>query len=123
MSSMRIKRKLPPAPRTATSSVRHEGYTGTGVYTHESKPMRTPLDEFRLTDQTKYNAHIGQIEASKSRRELAMKMAVNGVSDEDISKATGYTKEYVRKLRSKWKTEGIDIPEKKRGRRCKEQRE
>ena len=44
MHSMKIKRPLPPAPKTATKTVRNDHLVGYGVYTYESPVPHTVMD-------------------------------------------------------------------------------
>ena len=58
-------------------------------------------------------------EASEKRRAIVAAMAREGYSDEAIAEEMGYCKGSVRRILSIMRREGKEIPERKRGVKCK----
>ena len=118
-SSMKIKRELPPAPKTATKTVHDPRYLGDGRFTHVHKPTASPIDDFGRSDRAVENAHKAQQDIKSKRHALVKKMALEGASDEEIVKASGYALGSVRRMLWQWRQEGEDIPKREKGRKKK----
>ena len=82
-----IKRKLPPAPPTATKAVRNDRMLGYGAYTYEI-PVPASQIELRIPP-TKSDS-----KAAEAEREIKaiLDMAREGRTATEISEATGYSR-------------------------------
>lgn len=56
---------------------------------------------------------------AERRHDMIARLAREGLSDAEISEQTGYKPNSVRRLIGKMRRDGIDIPERKRGVKCK----
>ena len=118
-SKCSIKRKLPPAPKTATKTVHDPRYLGDGRFTHIHNPTASPIDDFGRAERALENAQKTQQEIKRKRHELVKKMAMEGASDEEIVKASGYSIGSVRRMLWQWRQEGEDIPKREKGKKKK----
>ena len=108
-----IKRKLPPAPPTATKTVRNDRMLGFGVYTYEA-PVPPTVLELRIPP-TKSNS-----KAAEAEREIKviLDMAREGRTATEISEATGYSRARVVQVVGRFAEYGAKLtPEPKKRRR------
>ena len=119
-SKCSIKRKLPPAPKTATKTVHDPRIIGDGRYTAFHRPSPSPIDSFGHSEKAVANSHKAQSEKMLKRQAIVKELARKGASDEEISQASGYALGSVRRLLWKWRQDGEDIPVREKGRKkCK----
>lgn len=116
MSSMKILRKLPPAPKTATKPVYDPKYVGVGRHLYIHKP-NAPLEGFPPDKKAIINGHKTQTETARRKREMVKNMALAGAEYAEISEATGYKIDSVRRIVRLFREDGVHIPERKRGRK------
>lgn len=115
-SSMKIKRPLPKAPRTATKTVHDNRFLGEGINTYIHKPSPSPMDDFGQSEHTKENASRHKKLEMERKHKIMKVMLKEGATDAEIAEATGYTQQTVHTLIRDMKRQGIDIPDRKRGR-------
>ena len=122
-STMRIKRHLPKAPFPPSKPIRNDHYyvnhAGELVYNGKS-----PLDNVAnigqaVTEQSKRNSHAYQTARKAKRYAIIRQMAKEGASYQEMAEETGYTLESVRTALKQMREAGEDIPELKRGPKCK----
>ena len=122
-STMRIKRHLPKAPFPPSKPIRNDHYyvnhAGELVYNG-----RSPLDTVAsigqaVTEQSKRNSHAFQTSRKARRYAIIRQMAKEGASYQEMAEETGYTLESVRTALKQMREAGEDIPELKRGPKCK----
>ena len=113
-STMRIKRKLPPVPRPATKPQIHKNLYGEGIWIHEAKPQIQ--SHMELHEKTAA-ARARQTGIAEKRHDMVRRLAKEGMSDADIATRTGYRPESVRKILWRMRKEGLDAPERERGRK------
>ena len=120
---MRIKRHLPKAPFPPSKPIRNDHYyvnhAGELVYNG-----RSPLDTVAsigqaVTEQSKRNSHAYQTARKAKRYAIIRQMAKEGASYAEMAEETGYTLESVRTAIKRMREAGEDIPELKRGPKCK----
>ena len=112
-SKCSIKRKLPPAPPTATKTIRNDRMLGFGVYTYEA-PVPPTVLELRIPP-TKSNS-----KAAEAEREIKviLDMAREGRTATEISEATGYSRARVVQVVGRFAEYGAKLtPEPKKRRR------
>lgn len=119
-STMRIKRPLPKAPKTATKTVHDNRFLGEGINTYIHKPSPSPMDDFGQSENTKENAARSKKQEMERKHKIMKSLLKEGATDEEIAAATGYSNGSVRKILAKWRREGVDVPDRKRGRKKNE---
>ena len=122
-ASMRIIRKLPPAPEP-TKPKKTNSYTSDAgnVVLFKPSPISTVADMDRhVSEQTKKNSiesrRATHTANAHEKWERMIKMAGDGWSDKEIAEALGYTEKYVRERLKRLRRSGVKIPERRRG--CK----
>ena len=113
-STMRIKRHLPPAPeptRERKDPRRHSS----GLPMRKLSPVKGFNDE-AVRERVKATCKKRQ-EVAKHRREIVARMVTAGNTDVEIMEATGYSLSSVRRIASMMRNEGIDIPQRQKGRK------
>lgn len=91
-----------------------------GVLPYKIGPLSNVADMDRAkTEQSVRNSHAKQKSIASRKHERVVKMAIDGWSDKDIGEAVGYTPRYVQELLKDLRKSGVDIPERKRGRKKK----
>ena len=113
-STMRIKRKLPPAPKP-TRDRRDPNFDAFGHPIKALGPVKGFNDE-AVKERVKATCKKRQ-EVAKHRREIVARMVTAGNTDAEIMKATGYSLSSVRRIASMMRNEGIDIPQRQKGRK------
>lgn len=112
-SKCSIKRKLPPAPPTATKTVRNDRMLGYGAYTYETQ---VPVSQIELRiPPTKSDS-----KAAEAEREIKtiLDMAREGRTATEISEATGYSRARVVQVVGRFAEYGAKLtPEPKKRRR------
>lgn len=120
---MKIKRHLPCAPFPPSKPKRNDhcyvNHAGELVYNGKS-----PLDNVAhigqaVTEQSKRNSHAFQTSRKAKRYAIIRQMAKEGASYQEMAEETGYTLESVRTALKQMREAGEDIPELKRGPKCK----
>ena len=113
-STMRIKRKLPPAPQP-TRSFHNPALEDDLVTIRRASPVKTFAEE-DLRGRVAEIVEKRQMVASERHNVVAM-LARDGLPYEEIAEKTGYKLSSVRRLVKKLRTEGEDIPLRQRGRK------
>ena len=112
LSSMRILRKLPPVPRPATKPQSHPNLYGEGIWIHEAKEqIQSHMDLHEKASA----ARARQTGEAEKRHDVLARLARDGLSDVEIAELTGYKPDSVRRLISKMRREGQEIPIRKKG--------
>ena len=107
------KRELPPAPKTATKTVRNDHLVGYGVYTYESPVPQTVMD-LRIPPTR------SDSQAAERERELKtiLDLAREGKTATEISEATGCSKVRISQTINRFAEYGAKLtPEPKRKKR------
>ena len=120
-SSMKIKRPLPKAPRTATKTVHDNRFLGEGINTYIHKPSPSPMDDFGQSEHTKENASRHKKQEMERKHKIMKTMLEAGATDTEIAAATGYSNGTVRKILTQWRRAGMDVPDRRRGRKRNEE--
>ena len=102
---------LPDAPeptRAAYKPVKREAV---------KSPIATFADR-RVREQVRAKARVRRAGKAEKRHDEIAKLAQAGMSDEQIAEETGYKKDSIRRIVNQMRREGVDIPHRKRGRKC-----
>lgn len=119
-STMRIKRPLPKAPKTATKTVHDNRFLGEGINTYIHKPSPSPMDDFGQSENTKENASRHKKQEMERRHKIMKTLLEAGATDAEIAAATGYSNGTVRKILTQWRRAGVELPDRRRGRKKNE---
>ena len=119
-SSMKIKRPLPKAPRTATKTVHDNRFLGEGIKTYIHKPSPSPMDDFGQSENTKENASRHKKQEMERRHKIMKTLLEAGATDAEIAAATGYSNGTVRKILTQWRRAGVELPDRRKGRKKNE---
>lgn len=117
-STMRIKRKLPPVPRPATKPQVHKNLCGEGIWIHEVKPQ---IPSHMDLHEKSAAARARQTGKAEKKHDMIKRLAAEGLSDAEIAYRTGYKPESVRRILSKLRREGEDIPLRRKGRKANDE--
>lgn len=111
---------LRPIPWPATKPYHDPMIWGEGVVSMHrvEKPIPT-FDAETVKSQTIAKARARAAGKAEKRHDLVARLAREGMSYEDIAEKTGYKADSVRRMIGKMRSEGMDIPERKRGRKKK----
>ena len=113
-SSMRIIRKLPPAPRP-TRDYRNPYLDAFGNRISMPSPVKGFSDE-KIRERVKECCEKRKKTAAE-KQAIVVKMALEGKTDKEMMEATGYAKDSVRRIINMKRNEGLDIPARKKGRK------
>ena len=120
-STMRIKRELPKTDqRLVTKTVHDNRFLGEGINTYIHKPSPSPMDDFGQSENAKENASRHKKQEMERKRKIMKTMLEAGATDAEIASATGYTYATVRKILTQWRHAGVEVPDRKRGRKKNE---
>ena len=120
-STMRIKRTLPKTDqRLVTKTVHDNRFLGEGINTYIHKPSPSPMDDFGQSEHTKENASRHKKLEMERKHKIMKLMLKEGATDAEIATATGYTYATVRKILTQWRRAGVDVPDRRRGRKKNE---
>ena len=117
-ASMKILRKLPPVPRPATKPQIHKNLYGEGIWIHEVKPQIPSHMDLHEKSAAARARLIGKAE---KKHDMIKRLAAEGLSDAEIGDRTGYKPESVRRILSKLRREGEDIPLRRKGRKANDE--
>lgn len=111
-----IKRKLPPAPKTATKTIRNDRMLGYGAFTYES-PVPASVMDLRITP-TKSDSKAAQ--AEREIKEI-LDLAREGKTASEIARKTGYKRSRVVQVVGRFAEYGAKLaPEKPKKREAPE---
>ena len=120
-STMRIKRELPKTDqRLVTKTVHDNRFLGEGINTYIHKPSPSPMDDFGQSENTKENASRHKKQEMERRHKIMKTLLEAGATDAEIAAATGYSNGTVRKILTQWRRAGVEVPDRKRGRKKNE---
>lgn len=114
--------RLPEAKRL-THTVRDDRYSGQGAGIHE---VRIPPKKIEGTPPSKKvleKANAVRSEEAARKHAIVKQMALEGKRGPEIAEATGYTQKTVRTIVRNLRRQGIEIPDRKRGREKKDEKE
>ena len=114
MHSMKIKRQLPPAPKTATKTVRNDHLVGYGVYTYESTVPQTVMD-LRIPP-TRSNSQASQAEREMK---IILDLAREGKTASEISAETGFNMNRIKAVVNRFAEYGAKLASEKKPKRRK----
>lgn len=122
-TSMRIIRKLPPAPppTRARRVVLPNEMRGVSLSCETIGDAVRQKEAHRRAMKKSSTAKARGIKEgdAERRHDLVLRLARDGLSDAEIAKQTGYKPSSVHRLIAKMRHDGIDIPNRKRGVKCK----
>lgn len=78
------------------------------------------MDDFGQSEHTKENASRHKKQEMERKRKIMKTMLEAGATDAEIAEATGYTYGSVRKILTQWRRAGVDVPDRRRGRKKNE---
>ena len=78
------------------------------------------MDDFDQSEHTKENASRHKKQEMERKRKIMKTMLEAGATDAEIAVATGYSNGTVRKILTQWRRAGVDVPDRRRGRKKKE---
>ena len=117
-STMRIKRKLPPVPKTATKMVKDPRYYSWGTHTFAYTPHISGWED-PVVQETAKRVQAQRSSEARQRYKLVVDLACRGYSDTQIAKETGYKVITIKNLIYQLRREGVEIPPRKKGRKAK----
>lgn len=111
---------LRPAPKP-TKAYRNDWIYGesAGAMHLVNKPPIATLEEDRARRERAAKARGRAEGRAEKRHDMIARLARDGLSDAEIAEQTGYKPDSVRRLIGKMRNEGVDIPERTRGRKKK----
>ena len=121
-SSMKLKRHLPKSQFPPTKPLKthtHVNHGGDITYYGKSSLDNVTHIGQAVTEQSKRNSHAYQTARKAKRYAIIRQMAKEGASYAEMAEETGYTLESVRTAIKRMREAGEDIPELKRGPKCK----
>ena len=116
-ASMKILRKLPPAPKTATKTIRDPRFYSYGCHTFMYTPHIPGWAEDKASQERARKFQERRKKEAYERQMGVVELARQGLSDAEIADRTGYKPESVRRIISKLRREGEDIPLRRKGRK------
>lgn len=78
------------------------------------------MDDFGQSEHTKGNASRHKKQEMERKRKIMKTMLEAGATDAEIAVATGYSNGTVRKILTQWRRAGVDVPDRRRGRKKNE---
>ena len=114
-------KKLPAVPRPETKPIYNRRMYGEGARIHEAKPqipshMEIHEQAAKAHDRAS-RARARLMGKTEKRHDEIARLASEGLSSAEISEITGYKPDSVRRLISKMRREGREIPMRKKGRK------
>lgn len=114
-------KKLPPVPRPATKPIYNRRMYGEGARIHEAKPQIPSHMEIHekaaKAHERASRARARLMGKTEKRHDEIARLASEGLSSAEISEITGYKPDSIRRLISKMRREGREIPRRKRGKK------
>ena len=115
-ASMKIKRALPPAPEPTRAQKKDLVVTAGGLIAeYRPSPIKT-MDREKINRSAK-NGRAARLAAAYEKWDRMAKMARDGWSDKEIAEALQYTEKYVHERLKRLRKSGVQIPERRRGRK------
>lgn len=78
------------------------------------------MDDFGQSEHTKENASRHKKQEMERKHKIMKTMLEAGATDTEIATATGYSNGTVRKILTQWRRAGVELPDRKRGRKKNE---
>ena len=78
------------------------------------------MDDFGQSEHTKENASRHKKLEMERKHKIMKLMLKEGATDAEIATATGYTYATVRKILTQWRRAGVEVPDRRRGRKKSE---
>lgn len=78
------------------------------------------MDDFGESEQSRINAGLTKKQEMERRHKIMKTMLEAGATDAEIAAATGYSNGTVRKIMTQWRRAGVDVPDRRRGRKKNE---
>lgn len=105
-------KKLPPVPRPATKPIYNRRMYGEGRKIYEVKPQ---IQSHMELHEQAARARARLMGKAEKKHDMIKRLAAEGMSDEEIAERAGYKPGSVRRILSKLRREGEDIPLRKKG--------
>ena len=79
------------------------------------------MDDFGQSEHTKENASRHKKQEMERKHKIMKTMLEAGATDTEIATATGYSNGTVRKILTQWRRAGVELPDRRRGRKRNEE--
>lgn len=118
-ASMKILRKLPPAPKTATKTIRDPRFYSYGCHTFMYTPHIPGWAEDKASQERAMQFQERRKKEAYERQMGVVELAKQGLSDAEIAERTGYRVTTVNNIIGEFRRSGVEIPPRKKGRKAK----
>ena len=114
------QKNLPEAPEPTRAQRKDLVVTAGGLIAeYRPSPIKT-MDREKINRSAK-NGRAARLAAAYEKWDRMTKMARDGWSDREIAEALQYTEKYVHERLKRLRKSGVQIPERRRGRKCAKQ--